>query len=96
EDNELFHILFDGSVTDEEGFVAMGGESEALAGRLGDAYRPGLPLGEAVGVGVGAITAGNGARPEAGRLEVALLDRNRPRRKFLRLPDDEVAALLSG
>ncbi len=96
EDNELFHILFDGSVTDQEGFVAMGGESDALAGRLKDAYRPDLPRGEALGVGVGAITAGNGARPEAGRLEVAVLDRNRPRRKFRRLPDEEVSRLLAG
>src|SRR6266702_6032001 len=27
-ENELFHILFDGSVTDEQGFVAMGGRSD--------------------------------------------------------------------
>ncbi|HEX2031690.1 MAG TPA: proteasome subunit alpha [Actinomycetota bacterium] len=96
EDNELFHILFDGSVTDQEGFLAMGGESEALAGRLKDAYRPDLALAEALGVGVGAITAGNGSGPEAGRLEVAVLDRNRPRRKFRRLPEAEISTLLGG
>jgi proteasome alpha subunit len=31
----------------------------------------------------------------ADQLEVAVLDRNRPRRKFRRLEDDEVAELLS-
>ena len=96
QDNELFHILFDGSVTDQEGFVAMGGEAEALTGRLREAYGPDLPLAEALRVGVGALTGGNEARPEAGRLEVALLDRSRRRRKFRRLPEEEIASLLSG
>ena len=96
DDNEMFHILFDGSVTDQEGFVVMGGESEALAERLKPDYRPGLSLGEALGVGVGALTTGNGGRPEAGRLEVAVLDRNRPRRKFRRLHDEELTSILEG
>src|SRR5438132_9379636 len=28
--NEIYHILFDGSVTDEQGFVAIGGRSDEL------------------------------------------------------------------
>src|ERR671919_2452378 len=28
--NELFHVLFDGAVTDREGWVAMGGQADAL------------------------------------------------------------------
>ncbi|MGH2686923.1 MAG: proteasome subunit alpha, partial [Actinomycetota bacterium] len=51
EHNELFHILYDGSVTDEDGFVAMGGESEALARRLGEGYRPEMPLADALRLG---------------------------------------------
>ena len=95
EDNELFHILYDGSVTDEDGFVAMGGESDPLKERLSAAYRPGLGLEEALQVGVDALTAEDGERPEAGRLEVAVLDRTRPpRRKFRRLSDDELAGIL--
>ena len=30
DENELFHILFDGSVSDRRGWVAMGGQSDAL------------------------------------------------------------------
>jgi proteasome alpha subunit len=107
EDNELFHILYDGSVTDEDGFVAMGGESESLRSRLQDSYRQGLGLAEALKVGVDALTAEDGQRPEAERLEdgqrpeaerleVAVLDRTRPRRKFRRLPDDELGRVLGG
>jgi proteasome alpha subunit len=94
EDNELFHILYDGSVTDEDGFVAMGGESESLTARLRDAYRQGLSLEDALKIGVEALTSENGQLTEAGRLEVAILDRNRPRRKFRRLPDEEVGRIL--
>lgn len=94
--NELFHILYDGSVTDEEGFVAMGGEAEALSGRLRDGYEAGQDLPSAVRFGVRALTAENGQTVEPSRLEVALLDRTRGRRKFRRLPEAEVASILEG
>ena len=94
EDNELFHILYDGSVTDQEGYVGMGGESEALTGRLESAYRPDLDLPAAVRLGVEALSAENGEGTEAGRLEVALLDRTRGRRKFRRLGDPELTTIL--
>jgi proteasome alpha subunit len=96
EENELFHILYDGSVSDQEGFVAMGGESETLQSRLGDAYRPDMDLPSAVRTGVQALTAENGQGVEPSRLEVALLDRTRGRRKFRRLPETEVASILQG
>jgi proteasome alpha subunit len=97
EDNELFHVLYDGSVTDEDGFVAMGGESEALAGRLGERYRRGMDLPNALRAGVDAISAGDGdgqGPVEPKRLEIAVLERTAARRKFRRLTDDEVAGAL--
>ncbi|HEX2024893.1 MAG TPA: proteasome subunit alpha [Actinomycetota bacterium] len=97
EDNELFHILYDGSVTDEDGFVAMGGESDALRERLRGSYRAGMSLADAIRSGVGALTSQDGqGNVEAGRLEVAVLDRTRPRRKFRRLGDEELAGILGG
>jgi proteasome alpha subunit len=95
EDNELFHILYDGSVTDEDGFVAMGGQSEDLAQGLKQGYRQGLSLEDALKLGVEGLTSHDGQeKMEAGRLEVAVLDRTRPRRKFRRLPDPEVGEIL--
>src|SRR3989442_3225354 len=46
--NELFHILFDRSVADEQGFVAMGGRAEELTEHLKGGYREGLSLQEAI------------------------------------------------
>jgi proteasome alpha subunit len=95
EENELFHILYDGSVTDEDGFVAMGGQSDALAARLKEGYTQGLSLPDAITLGADALTSQDGEeKVEAGRLEVAVLDRTRPRRKFRRLPDAEVGDVL--
>ncbi|MGB7805853.1 MAG: proteasome subunit alpha, partial [Actinomycetota bacterium] len=41
----LYHILFDGSVTDEHGIVAIGGHAEDLTDTLKDRYREGWDLG---------------------------------------------------
>jgi proteasome alpha subunit len=95
EQNELFHILFDGSVSDEEGFVAMGGESEPLASTLEQSYKPGMPLDEAVKTGVAALSQTNGAALEPVRVEAAALDRTRKtRRKFRRLSASDVERIL--
>jgi proteasome alpha subunit len=96
EDNELFHILYDGSVSDQEGFVAMGGESETLQERMRKAYRPDMDLASGVRAGVQVLTSENGQSVEPSRLEVALLDRTRGRRKFRRLPESEIAPILQG
>jgi proteasome alpha subunit len=100
-ENELFHILYDGSVTDEDGFVAMGGRSEDLAARLKQGYRAEMPLPDAIRLGVDSLTSGDDEEEgrenvESQRLEVAVLDRTRPRRKFRRLPDAELAEILRG
>lgn len=94
EENEIYHILFDGSVNDEDGFVTMGGEVEALSTRLSEAYRPGMSLEDAVQVGVGVLGSTNGEPLPPERVEAAVLDRARGRRKFRRLSDDEIVGFL--
>jgi proteasome alpha subunit len=93
EENELFHILYDGSVEDEGGVVAMGGESETLETSLKDSYRPGLDLAEAVRLSVAPLAGGEQLDPD--RVEAAVLERTRKgRRKFRRLTDEEIGAIL--
>ncbi|MDP8977903.1 MAG: proteasome subunit alpha [Actinomycetota bacterium] len=94
-DVELFHILYDGSITDEEGFVAIGGDADRVNARLSELFQPGRDLATALGWARTALSDGDGLG--AGRLEVAVLDRGRGRRKFRRLSDEAVArALESG
>jgi proteasome alpha subunit len=98
-ENELFHILYDGSVTDKKGYVAMGGRSEDLAGHLRDDYREGLDLEGAVRLATTALSkveanSVEAERLEAEKLEAAVLDRTRGRRKFRRLADDDLARIV--
>jgi proteasome alpha subunit len=95
--NELFHVLFDGSVTDRSGWVAMGGQSEAIETYLRANYpeNGALPLAEAIKLGHAALRSVEGAKAlPAENLEVATLDRKRARRKFKRLGGAEVGGVL--
>jgi proteasome alpha subunit len=95
EDDRLFHILYDGTVVDEQGFTVLGGDSEATLDRVKAAYEPGRSLAEAVRAAVGAL-AGADRTLGAGELEIAVLHRGNGRRAFRRLPVDETAGILGG
>ena len=73
----------------------MGGQAEAVANRLKERYRDGLPLAEALEAALFALTEPGGERFPADQLEVAVLDRNRPHRKFLRLNGPRLERLLA-
>ncbi|MEU7893008.1 proteasome subunit alpha [Nonomuraea sp. NPDC049152] len=90
----IYRLTFDGSVFDEHGFAAMGGQAEAVAARLKERYQEGMSLGDALEVALVALTEPGGERPPAGQLEVAVLDRNREHRKFLRLAGPRLERLL--
>jgi proteasome alpha subunit len=99
EDDEIYRIIFDGSVAEEhQGFVVMGGPAERVAEVLKARYRPGLPLAEAMGVALAALAAqneGTTAEPITGdQLEAALLERSRTHRAFRRLSGARLDALV--
>jgi len=101
-DDQLYRLTFDGSVGDEHGFVAMGGSAEAISERLRERWTEGMDLGAAVRLAVELLGAapetGNGAEEPRvltpAQLEVAVLDRDRPRRKFRRIQGQRLAELL--
>ena len=93
-DDQLFHILFEGTVSDESGYTVLGGEAEAIADRLSSSYRDGLTLAEAVKAATSAL-AGPDRTLTVDDLEVAALERNNGRRAFRRIEDDELAAILA-
>jgi len=92
--DQIYRLTFDGSVGDERGFLAMGGQSDIIAEELRQSWRPGLALADALAVAVGALATGSDTPLSASLLEAAVLDRQRPRRAFRRLSPDEVAGLL--
>ena len=102
ETDQLYRLRFDGSVADERRFVAMGGSAEDLGRKLAEGWSDGLPLEEALRLCVRALgeTGGDvGGAPRelpVNQLEVAVLDRSRPLRKFMRLPTEFLAETLQG
>jgi proteasome alpha subunit len=94
--NELYHILFDGSVNDEHGCVAIGGHADELGTALEAAYHDGWDLATAVREAVKAISGAEQREIEPTSVEAGILDRTRPqRRKFRRLEEDEIERILS-
>ena len=97
-DDQIYRLTYDGQVADEHGFAAMGGSAESVTTHIKEHYREGMSLEEAIKVaveGLGSSEAGEREIP-AESLEVAVLDRTRTQqRKFRRLSDESVAALLS-
>jgi proteasome alpha subunit len=97
EADEMYRVLYDGSLQDEHGVVAMGGHADTLIQTLQGAYQEGLTLEEAIRLGARALADADPSRSiQAANLEVALLDRTRPRRTFRRVSDADVDAILQG
>jgi len=95
--NELYHILFDGTVTDRHGFVGIGGHADTLTEALKGTYQEGWDLPTATREAATALSSAEGRQIEPASIEAGVLDRTRPqRRKFRRLSDDEVERILAG
>lgn len=100
-DDQIYRLTYDGSVTDELGFAAMGGNAEAVTTHMKANWADGLDLATVLRLSVAGLLAGHVGTPNgettigADALEVAVLDRTRPRRTFRRLTDAVVAEMLS-
>ncbi len=101
EGDQIFRLTYDGSVGDEGSFVAMGGAAEQITAGLQESWRAGMTLSEALGLAASLLSreSGNGAAEETvlgpAQLEVAILDRQRPRRAFRRLAGPLLERLLT-
>jgi len=93
--DQLFHILYDGTVVDETDYTSLGGDNDAIMGRLEESWQADLGLGAVIKLAAAAL-AGPDRDIGAEDLEVALLDRGTQRRCFQRLEDEAVAAHLVG
>ena len=105
--DQIYRISWDGSVSDEPGFVAFGGQADQVAAALKERFSDGMSLTEALAAALAALAApaavagtaaaGNGAQPEltAANLEVAILDRARAHRTFRRLHGPRLEELIA-
>jgi len=99
EQDQIYRLTYDGSVADEQGFIAMGGAGEHISAGLQERWAPGMNLGDALGLAHELLCEDPAGGPSrtltATQLEVAVLDRARPRRTFRRIEGPLLEALLS-
>ncbi len=93
-DDELFHVLYDGVILDEEHFTVLPGDNEAISERLKAGWSDNMGLEAAVKVGVGAL-AGPDRTLAAGDMEAAVLERGAKRRAFRRIEESDLAGMLA-
>jgi len=103
-DDQLYRLTFDGSIVDEPQHLVMGGLTEPISAVLKNDYRDEMELSDAVQLAVRALAAaatpatpatnGDSGAVIGGRLEVAILDRARPKRAFRRLEGAALTELL--
>ena len=90
--NELYRIAFDGSIADEKGYTSIGGQAEELKLFLKDKFQEGLSLEAALRQATRALEAAASQKVKVTHLEVAVLERARPGRKFRRIPPAELGS----
>src|SRR4051794_29271555 len=101
ETDELYRITYDGSVMDEPGFMAMGGQAEAISNVLRERHDTNAGLTEAPALAAEALGSVGGENGQTRtlttkQLEVAVLDRRRKGRAFRRIADAALVSLLEG
>lgn len=100
ENDELYRLTYDGSVQDEPGFMAMGGQAESIGNVLRAEHNTAHSLAEALKLALKALQSvggeGGAARTVTpDQLEVAVLDRGRAGRTFRRITGAALTSLLS-
>ncbi len=97
EQDQIFRLTYDGSVSDEPGFVAMGRGSDVLTEGLAARWNAELGLPAVLQLCLKLLGSASTppAHVSADDLEVAILDRQRPRRTFRRLESADLNSLLA-
>ena len=91
--DQLFHIMYDGTVIDEKPFIVIGGDTDTIKTKVAAAFKENLSLQEVCNLARIALSSDE-RKLHASDLEVTLLQRNGSRRCFKRLAEDSLAALL--
>jgi proteasome alpha subunit len=93
EDDEIYHVTFDGLVVDEDRYCVLPTDADAISTRLKESFAEGLSLADAFKVAAKALGGPERTMAPAD-LEGAILERNGRRRTFRRLERSEMESLL--
>ncbi len=91
--DRLFHILYDGTVMDENRFSVLGGDADPISERMNTAFVANATLSIALKACASSLS-GPDKTLAAEDLEVAVIERDASRRSFRRIESAEVTLLL--
>ncbi|MHB8319046.1 MAG: proteasome subunit alpha [Acidimicrobiales bacterium] len=92
--DQLYHVAYEGTITDEDKFAVLGGDAETITARVSESWEAGWDLDVAVKKMVSALS-GSDRSLSPRDLEAAVLSRGNGRRAFRRLDDEELERLLA-
>jgi proteasome alpha subunit len=95
EGDELFHILYDGTVMDEERFTVLGGQADSIAEALTSRLAGDVDRGAAIRLGASVLAGSDRPSLTADQLEVGMLERAPTGRSFHRIKGSELEAILA-
>jgi proteasome alpha subunit len=97
EDDEIYRLTFDGSVVDEKNFVAIGGDSEKINELLKASWKENIDSKQAIKLSLKILNEASTSEKILTNesVEVAVLDRNKLGRKFVRMSQSELSQILS-
>ncbi len=92
--DQLYHIAYEGTISDEERFAVLGGETAAIGERFGQLWQREWNLASALRAAVSALS-GPDRQLSSSDLEVAVLASGNGRRAFRRIEGEELSSLLT-
>ncbi len=93
-ESQLYHIAYEGTITDEDRFAVLGGDAETITERVAGSWQADWDMAASIRAAMAAL-AGPDRTLSAGDLEVAILSRGNGRRTFRRIAEPELAQLLA-
>jgi proteasome alpha subunit len=93
-ENHLYHVRFDGTLRDAQGFAVIGGDEEIITERVESGFSENLGLDAAIALATSSVAESSEGDIDPAAWEAAVLDTTLGRRKFRRLNGEEVATAL--
>ncbi|MHB8264080.1 MAG: proteasome subunit alpha [Acidimicrobiales bacterium] len=87
--DQMFHVAYEGTITDDNEYAVLGGDTESIRNRMGAAYRRGWDVKEALRACVSALSGPNRTLASH-ELEIAMLARSNGQRTFRRMDRSDV------
>ncbi len=92
--NEMFHIMYDGTVMDESNFSVLGGNADEIKSYLESNFQEDMSLEQAVRLGASALRPDSSEMVDTEHLEVGYLVKSSSRRCFKKLPKNTLKEIL--